>query len=432
MTARAVTPPSPAIRSGLVCLILIGGAGLLYLLGCRFLSEYHQYRADILIEKRYFGLAANHLRAAAAFQPNDSRIHQALGELHFELAGMADSRPRALASLARAREHFLTAARKNPLNAEVHYRLGKTLAWLEAENRPEGAAPPESGPNLAARFHFQEAVRLRPHGLLYNFGLLHDLARHNETEAMLPVVRTLVAGHPPILGELKRKTFWSPAIESAGIEGLHQAIEKNLFPRQAYLLLSEWMAERGAWAESITLYRNALGIGPDPNTAGHYLHLGKLYIRAGAPQKAAEQFAHGLSMSPRPDTTLARIHGIYKTEAALENFDGFFTDHRDRFFFSHRADILYARHLMDTGRYEQARHLLEAVNLDTPRAEAYYWLARIAQAEQNWDRMELAIQKATLHDPRNAHYHQVFAEVLRRMKKTERAEREAALAKEYR
>ncbi|MFW6374085.1 MAG: tetratricopeptide repeat protein [Thermodesulfobacteriota bacterium] len=419
--------PSVTLRSGLICMILAAAIGLFYLLGCRFLSEYHQFQADALIQNHYFGLAEARLKTAAEYQPRDSRIYQQLGKIYLELADRAATASRGRNNLARARDAFQTSIRRHPHSAEVHYRLGLTVARLEAGAQSEDAI---SATGLPARFYFQEAVRLRPNGLLYNYALLHDLARHGEKEAMIPIVRELVAGYPPIYADLKRKAFWTPAVESACIEGLHAAVEKAIFPKQAFVYLSKAAAENKQWTRAVAWYRRALDAAPAQNTAGNYLHLGKLYIQSGDLPAAVEQFVNGLSLSPRPEATLEQIYRIYKSEDLLEGFNLFFTENRDRFFFSYTADILYARFLMDLKRHEDARQVLEAVNTDKPRAEAYYWLARIAQAEKDWDRMELAIQKATLYDPRNPHYRRVFAGVLRRQKKIERAAREMEVAKE--
>ena len=45
--------------------------------------------------------------------------------------------------------------------------------------------------------------------------------------------------------------------------------------------------------------------------------------------------------------------------------------------------------------------------------------------------MELAIQKATVLDPENSRYHLIFSKVLKRLKKLERAEKEAGLALDH-
>jgi tetratricopeptide (TPR) repeat protein len=94
-------------------------------------------------------------------------------------------------------------------------------------------------------------------------------------------------------------------------------------------------------------------------------------------------------------------------------------------------DILLARTLIDLKQYNRARRILSEINLEEPTAEAYYWLARVAEKEKDWDAMELAIQKATVLDPSNERYHLIFSQVLKRRNKLERAEREASLAVGY-
>lgn len=87
--------------------------------------------------------------------------------------------------------------------------------------------------------------------------------------------------------------------------------------------------------------------------------------------------------------------------------------------------------LTDLKWYQEAREILMKLNHQEPMPEAYYWLARIAELEKNWDAVELAIQKATVLDPRNSNYHLKFSQVLKRLRKLERAEKEAALAIKY-
>ena len=94
-------------------------------------------------------------------------------------------------------------------------------------------------------------------------------------------------------------------------------------------------------------------------------------------------------------------------------------------------EILLARTLIDLKQYCQAQRILTELVQKRPDAEAYYWLARIAEAEKEWDSMELTIPKATVLEPENSGYHLIFSRVLKRMKKLERAEKEADLALKY-
>ena len=125
---------------------------------------------------------------------------------------------------------------------------------------------------------------------------------------------------------------------------------------------------------------------------------------------------------------LERLYHLYRNAGYPEELHRFYQQVNSRFVLSARMDILMARSLMDLKRYNQAQRILTDLNQREPTAEAYYWLARIAETEKDWDGMELAIQKATVLDPKNSHYHLTFSQVLKRLKKLERAEKEAGLA----
>jgi tetratricopeptide (TPR) repeat protein len=90
-----------------------------------------------------------------------------------------------------------------------------------------------------------------------------------------------------------------------------------------------------------------------------------------------------------------------------------------------------ARCLFDLKRNKQAQHTLKDLIERRPSAEAYYWLAKTHEVEKDWDKMERAIQKATVLDPENSEYHMVFSRFFKRLGKLERAEAEADLAIKY-
>ena len=89
--------------------------------------------------------------------------------------------------------------------------------------------------------------------------------------------------------------------------------------------------------------------------------------------------------------------------------------------------ITSARYLIDLKQYRKAQRILTDLNRRIPDAEAYYWLARIDEIEKDFDAMELHIQKATVLDPSNMNYRQMFYGLLKRLGKLETAEREIDL-----
>jgi tetratricopeptide (TPR) repeat protein len=148
----------------------------------------------------------------------------------------------------------------------------------------------------------------------------------------------------------------------------------------------------------------------------------------GQLEEAETSFFGALSMSQTREKDLEGIYGVYKGNNYSEDLYRFYEQVSKTFELSPRMDILLARSLIDLNRYNQAGWILEQSNRKEPTANAYYWLARIAEKEKDWDNVELSIQKATVLDPENSSYHLRFSRVLKRLKKLERAEKEAGLA----
>ena len=79
--------------------------------------------------------------------------------------------------------------------------------------------------------------------------------------------------------------------------------------------------------------------------------------------------------------------------------------------------IIAAKKFIDLKQLDKAQRILIVVNDHRPNAGAYYWLARIAEIEKDWDAMEVNIQKATVLEPTNKHYQNVFMQLRKRMGK---------------
>ena len=164
---------------------------------------------------------------------------------------------------------------------------------------------------------------------------------------------------------------------------------------------------------------------------GNYIHLGGLYLKNGQFDKARSGFFRALNMSRSKDKDMARLYHLYRKQKQSERFERFYRDADHTLILPTGVEILLARTLMDLKQYNQARRILTELVQKRPNAECYYWLARIAQAEKDWDSMELAIQKATVLEPENSGYHLLFSQALKRKKKFKRAAMEAGLARKY-
>ncbi|MCK4467393.1 MAG: tetratricopeptide repeat protein, partial [Desulfobacterales bacterium] len=311
---------------------------------------------------------------------------------------------------------------------EATYGLAREEARLEQiypylhhqNNNPYHALP-----------YFEKAIRLRPNSILCHYALARYLHQQKKTESLLRIVSNLARIYPPIYGHLKNEAFWSSPVREAFKKGLHQAIDEEIASQNAHTAMSSLMAGEKNWASAISHYQKALSLQTIDKDSGKYLHLGRLYVKNGQLEEAEESFFKALSMSRTKERHLENLYRVYEREGCFEELYRFYHRVSRSFALSAKMDILLARSLIDLKRYHQAQRILKELNQERPTAEAYYWLARIAEKEKDWDSMELAIQKATVLDPENSRYHLIFSKVLKRLKKLERAEKEAGLALDY-
>ena len=141
--------------------------------------------------------------------------------------------------------------------------------------------------------------------------------------------------------------------------------------------------------------------------------------------KTAETcFLQALGMSHEKEKDLETLYSLYKKEGYPEKIYRVYQQFKEMFVLSPRMEIATARALIDLGHYNQAQRILNQETIRNPLHKGYYWSARIAEKENDWGGMELAIQKATVLDPSNSHYRQVFLGLLKRLGKTEAVEKE--------
>ncbi len=413
-------------RHTLCVLILLFSLPALYILTIRLMAETHIHRAGNLFREGYYGLALARLQKADRLLPGDYRIQKELGKTYDKLAGLpGEKQPFPL--MQTAREHYREAFRLNPLDAESAYalaRIEEKLAYLDRRLHP--------GKNITGYdplAYFREAIRLRPNGITYHYALAQHLHRAGAQEELMLAARALARIYPPSWRQLKKEVFWSPPIIEAYKVGLHEAINIKTSSRDARRNMSYMLADEKEWKAAIDHYTEA--INHVNKSAGDYLYLGLLYLQDGQFKEAEINFLNGLDISRTRERDMERIYGIYTGKRHHNELYQLYQKALTRYEGSGAMDILLARTLIDLKQYNHARRLLSETNLKEPSAEAWYWLARVAEAEQDWNAMELAIQKATALDPANSRYHLIFSQVLKRRNKLERAEREASLAVGY-
>ena len=420
------SPPLYSMRYALCAMLLLFSAASFYYLSLRLISQTHQHRAKTFFREGYYGLAANQLKKADHYLPNDYKIQKELGDVYLKLGELNPKAKAASLLTQKSKNFYLKASELNPLDVETAYGLARGESRLE--QLYQYLHPKEKDNPFQPLPYFKKAVRLRPNSILYNYALARFLYQHKNKEELISVVRNLSRIYPPVYYDLKKEAFWSPPVKKAVQLGLEEAIKSGNSLREAHIAISSMMALEKKWPVAISHYQKALIYKTFYNNTGNYFHLGSLYLKNGQPEEAELSFLKGLDLSRTRENDLGRLYRIYKNEGHLEELYQFYQQASRRFILSAKIEILLAQSLIDLKRYYQAQKILNNINQKKPTAEAYYWLAHIAKLEKDWDSMELAIQKATLFDPQNRDYHLMFSRVLKRLNKLERAEKEAGLA----
>ena len=313
------------------------------------------------------------------------------------------------------------AVLQNPLDVVSVFGLGRARAVM-AELHPESMEP------CAFLECFRQAVTLRPNGVRYNLYLARGLAYCHQEEELKLVVKRLTYIYPPSLNQLSREAYWSPALNPSAKEGLARAIQQNVLPRQAHQAMAALLVKEGDLPLAIQHYSRSLTFLQFENAAHNYIYLGSLFLKNKQAKEASDEFIYALSKTQFLEKDMERIFHIYRQEKLLEHFAPFYARVVEDFFVSSRLKILVGRSLFELKNWDGALAVFEELVTQDENGEAWYWLARIAGEKKDWSAMELRIQKATILDPENSQYHLMFSQVLQRLEKYERAEREASLA----
>jgi tetratricopeptide (TPR) repeat protein len=191
--------------------------------------------------------------------------------------------------------------------------------------------------------------------------------------------------------------------------------------------MSSLLAEDKDWPDAIVHFQKVLECKQDKISAQDYIHLGDLYLQNNQTHEANISFIKALSLSMPIERAFQAICHTFKDKHHRDDFYTFYQKANHRLVFSPEMHIISARYFIDSKEYKRAQQILTGLNRQTPTAEAYFWLARIAEKAKDWEQMELNIQNATVLEPSNINYRRMFYGVLKRLGKHRTAEREIGL-----
>jgi len=427
-TSGATSAPFHSRRERLaICaFMLLASAFAFYFLSLRLVSQMYCHKAEAYARQGYYGLAARLLQTAISYQPTDADLWRELGEIYCRLGERPATAEAAFLQTIRSRDAYLRAREINPLDAGAAYGLARTESHLD--DLHHRVNPGEADDPYDPMPHFAEAIRLSPNDVRAYYGLARYLHRRQRTDELLETVRKMGCIYPLSYPSVTQEAFWGPPVKDAFRSGLEDAVREGISLRAAHEALSSLLAEDANWTEAIVHYRQALESQGGRNVAKDLFHLGRLYLKNGQLAEAENAFAKGMQLSRNVEKDLSGLYRLYQREGHSKDILSLHREVGRRFSLSPQTDILLARALMDLKQFREARQILETLNRSRPSAETYYWLARVSEMEQDWDGMELAIQKATVLDPANTRYHQVFVGLLKRLGKYLQAEDALSLA----
>ncbi len=396
---------------------------IFYSLCLRLISQIHYYKAVNNIRDGYYGSAVEHLETAVHYQPNEYLIWEKLGKAYHNFGELKPVKE-TLHFAIKAKQAYLKSAHLNPIDSEAVFGLARGEARLEIISP---YLQHQKDKSYNAFPYFQKSIRLRPNGVLIHFTLARYLYWQKKKELFLEIVSNMARIYPLVYNFVKKEEFWSQDVMEAVKNGLQKAIDEGIDRRLAHMSMSSLLAGEKNWQGAILHYQKALACQEINNSSNNYLHLGRLYLENGQLEEAENFFFKATSISRTREKDLEGLFWAYKKNSYSEELNRFYERIDKSFALSFRMDILLVRSLIDLTQYNKAQRLLKELNQKEPTAEAYYWLAIIAEKEKDLDRMELAIQRATVLNPESSHYHRKFSDVLKWLKKFERAENEAGL-----
>ncbi|MBW1989640.1 MAG: tetratricopeptide repeat protein [Deltaproteobacteria bacterium] len=390
----------------------------------RLVAQLYVVRAQARMEKGHFGLAARQLQRAISWDSGDPSLWEALGE-----ARLAASRASAISSLDCGNANLAFAAFERaielrPEEPEYWHKSGESL--LRLENL--GCAPEDGGDFPSSISRFRRAVKLRPNGILYRQKLARAQHRLGLDEELAKNVAAMAVAYPPAVAALTREAFWGPSCFAAAKQALLETLAESGPSREVLQALSCLYEKQELFAEAAAYLEKSLVLQSFKNSESHYLRLGRLKLLANLPDAGGE-FLRAMYLTHDPANLLHRIFLQYKDADRLADFVVFFREAGGRASLPLESRLVLGQSLFEDGLISLAEEVFTGLAEQNPGdPEVWRWLAECAQKREDWDKMELSIQRATVLAPDVPFYHYLFSVSLEKQGKLLLAEHQMELA----
>lgn len=415
--ARPKGASPPLWLRALLCLSTAGVLGaLFYFVGVRLISHVYYTKATKALKANHHWTTVHYLKEAIRHQPEDAIFWLKLAKVYSTMGEQEKASIQSGFMYAdQARQAYAEAYRRNPLDAAAAFGLARSesrLQQLYPYLYPENIADNPYDPHP----YYEAAIKLRPNGNQYHFALARYLYQTGQRRELLRVVQALARMLPEVYDLLKREPLWSPETQDVYKAGLEEAIDEKIAVKDAHRSMAAILADEKNWSEAIPHFNTALSYQREIS-ARDYTELGRLHLSNDAADDAVINFVKALTISSDKEKSLEAITRLFDSRNHQTEFSKFYNEIEKHFFLSPGMHITAAKKFIDLKQLEKARFILTGVNDNRPNGDAYYWLARIAETEKDWDAMEINIQKATLLEPANQHYRNLFLQLRKRLGK---------------
>lgn len=353
------------------------------------------------------------------------KITLGFGDLYvLESTSIADYEKRSKL-LQLAKVFFQMAADVSQLEVKAVSGLASVEAALEADYAE--LYPDADNPYNALKF-FKLALDLYPTGTTIHYQFIDYLAILGSTEELQEAVQRIAALYPPSYHELKDKALFTLPIRNAFKAGLNRAVKDNICRGDAYRILSLMAAEDNEYILAIAYYQAFMEVSPNKDMSKHHLNLGKMFLKLQQLDKARTKFIKALSLTSDKESYIQDIFTFYTEQKLNQAFVKFAKTAEQEFSLSDLVHILMAKSFIKLDLEVLASQRLQRISSQQYSAEKFYCMAMIAQKNQNWERMEILLQKAIELVPRNRKYYALLSRVFFHQNKFEKAEYAASTA----